>query len=57
MVQFVSGIPASIQPGKTFNQVWMANPQVVGVCNSSEVTEIEFALTILISMSYKLSQE
>ena len=45
MVQFVSGIPASIQPGKTFNQVWMANPEVVGVSNSSEVTVIEFVLT------------
>ena len=44
MVQFVSGIPASIQPGKTFNQVWMANPEVVGVSDSSEVTGIEFVL-------------
>ena len=44
MVQFVSGMPAIIQPGKTFSQIWMANPQVVGVSDSSEVKEIEFTL-------------
>ena len=45
MVQFTSGIPATIQPGKTFNQVWMANPQTVGIAGSSDVTEVEFNLT------------
>ncbi len=44
MVQFVSGVPATIQPGMVFNQVWMANPQVVGISDSSEVTEIELSL-------------
>jgi hypothetical protein len=41
MVQFVSGTLATIQSGKTFNQVWMCNPETVGVSNSEEVESIE----------------
>lgn len=43
MVQFVSGTPATILPGKTANQVWMANPEVVGA-TADEVTSIEVVL-------------
>ena len=43
MVQFVSGTPATILPGKTTNQVWMANPEVVGA-TADEVTSIEVVL-------------
>lgn len=43
MVQFVSGTPAVILPGKTANQVWMANPEVVGA-TADEVTSIDVAL-------------
>jgi hypothetical protein len=43
MVQFVSGTPATILPGKTANQVWMANPEVVGA-TADEVTSIEVIL-------------
>lgn len=43
MVQFVSGTPAAILPGKTANQVWMANPEVVGA-TADEVTSIEVVL-------------
>ena len=40
MVQFVSGIPATMQPGKKANQVWMANPDVVGA-KADDVKSIE----------------
>lgn len=43
MVQFVSGTPTTILPGKTANQVWMANPEVVGA-TADEVTSIEVVL-------------
>lgn len=43
-VQFVSGTLATIQPDKSFNQVWMANPEVIGVSDSSEVNDIEFTI-------------
>ena len=44
MVLFVSGTLATVQPGKVFNQVWLANPQVIGISDISEVYEIEFTL-------------
>lgn len=44
MVQFTSGTIADIQAGKKLNQVWMCNPEVIGISNSSEVKTIEFSL-------------
>lgn len=44
MVLFTSGIPATIQPGKKANVVWLANPEIVGISGSDEVTSIELSL-------------
>lgn len=44
MVQFTSGTLATIQGGKTFNQVWLCNPETIGISKSNEVKSIEFSL-------------
>lgn len=44
MVQFTSGTIATIQSGKTFNQVWLCNPETIGISESNEVENIEFSL-------------
>lgn len=44
MAQFTSGTLATIQPGKTFNQVWLCNPETIGIASADEVETIEFSL-------------
>lgn len=43
MVLFGSGFPATIRAGKKFNQVWVANPETVGISGCEDVTEIEMS--------------
>lgn len=45
MVQLFSGIPATIRPGKSFNQVWFTSPEAAGVSSYKDVKEIEIVLT------------
>lgn len=44
MVQLFSGVPATIRPGKSFNQVWFTGPDAAGVSSYKDVKEIELVL-------------
>lgn len=44
MVMYVSGVPASMQAHKNFNQSWTFNQETVGIKEASEVKNLEFKL-------------
>lgn len=44
MVMLGSGIPATIRPGKKFDQVWVTNPETAGISNTKDIEQIEFVL-------------